>query len=56
VLHHSTFHHFADFNLEVERGAPDFVIDPPSAQIAQSPQLLADQRAYVAAVVRNAME
>ena len=56
VFHHSTFHHFADFNLEVERGAPDFVIDPPSAQIAQSPQLLADQRAYVAAVVRYGMK
>jgi len=55
VLHHSTFHHFADFNLEVERGAPDFVIDPASSQIDESPELLADQRAYVAAVVGYAM-
>lgn len=55
VLHHSTFHHFADFNLEVGRGAPDFVIDPPSGQITQSPELLADQRAYVAAVVAYGM-
>ena len=55
VLHHSTFHHFADYNLEVERGAPDFVIDPPSGQITQSPALLADQRAYVAAVVGYGM-
>lgn len=55
VLHHSTFHHFADFNLQVERGAPDFVIDPPSHQIDASPVLLNDQRAYVAAVVGYAM-
>ena len=55
VLHHSTFHHFADFNLQVERGAPDFVIDPPSHQIDESPALLHDQRAYVAAVVGYAM-
>jgi len=55
VIHHSTFHHFADFNLEIECGAPEFVIDPPSAQITQSPELLADQRAYVAAVVGYGM-
>lgn len=55
VLHHSTFHHFADYNLEVKRGAPDFVIDPPSAQIDQSPELLADWRTYVAAVVAYGM-
>ena len=55
VLHHSTFHHFADFNLQGERGAPDFVIDPPSHQIDDSPALLNDQRAYVAAVVGYAM-
>jgi len=55
VVHHSTFHHFADFNLEIGRGAPDFVIDPPSTQIDQSPELLADQQAYVAAVVAYGM-
>ena len=52
VLHHSTFHHFADFNLDVSRGCPSFVIDPPSQQIKQSPELLNDLRAYVASVVR----
>ena len=36
-------------------GAPDFVIDPASSQIDESPELLADQRAYVAAVVGYAM-
>jgi len=55
VVHHSTFHHFADFNQQVELGAPEFVIDPASDQIAQSPLLLADLRAYVASLVRYGM-
>jgi hypothetical protein len=55
VLHHSTFHHFADFNLDVGCGAPDFVLDPPSRQIAESPQLLRDLEAYIGSIVRYAM-
>lgn len=55
VLHHSTFHHFADFNLAPERGAPDFVSDPPSRQIDDAPLLLNDLKAYVASVVAYAI-
>lgn len=51
VLHHSTFHHFADFNQDVAMGCPSFVIDPPSEQIRQSPELLNDLRTYIASVV-----
>ena len=54
VLHHSTFHHFADYNLDVAMGAPDFVLDPPSTQIADSPALLNDIKAYVRSVVHYA--
>ena len=54
VLHHSTFHHFADYNLDVSAGAPDFVLDPPSSQIADSPALLNDIKAYVRSVVHYA--
>ena len=54
VLHHSTFHHFADYNLDVAAGAPDFVLDPPSNQIADSPTLLNDIKAYVRSVVHYA--
>lgn len=54
VLHHSTFHHFADYNLDVAAGAPDFVLDPPSTQIADSPELLNDIKAYVRSVVHYA--
>ena len=55
VLHHSTFHHFADFNLDVDCGAPQFVVDPISRQISESTQLLSDWQAYVSAVVRYSM-
>lgn len=51
VLHHSTFHHFADFNQDVSRGCPSFVLDPASDQIRHSPALLNDLKAYVQAVV-----
>ncbi|QNI42280.1 hypothetical protein [Synechococcus sp. A15-28] len=54
VLHHSTFHHFADYNLDVAKGAPDFVLDPPSTQTAESPALLNDIKDYVRSVVRYA--
>ena len=54
VIHHSTFHHFADYNLDVAAGAPDFVLDPPSKQIADSPALLNDIKAYVRSVVHYA--
>ena len=54
VLHHSTFHHFADYNLEVSAGAPAFVLDPPSSQIADSPVLSNDIKAYVRSVVHYA--
>ena len=54
VLHHSTFHHFADYNFDVSAGAPSFVLDPPSSQIADSPDLLNDIKAYVRSVVHYA--
>lgn len=54
VLHHSTFHHFADYNQDVNFGAPDFVLDPPSGQIADSPELLDDLKGYVRSVVHYA--
>ena len=47
VLAHSTFHHFADFNLDVSKGCPSFVTDPPSSQIADNPWILDDIRNYI---------
>ena len=54
VLHHSTFHHFADYNIDISLGAPDFVLDPPTKQIEDSPELLGDLRSYVRSVVHYA--
>ena len=54
VLHHSTFHHFADYNIDISLGAPDFVLDPPTRQIEDSPELLPDLRGYVRSVVQYA--
>lgn len=56
VLHHSTFHHFADFNQDVSQGCPSFVLDPPSGQIQNSPILLNDLKAYVSSVVGYLIE
>ncbi len=36
----STFHHFADYNWNVDRGAPSFVTEPPGTQIAADPARL----------------
>jgi len=54
VLHHYTFHQVADYNLDVSAGATDFVLDPPLSQIAGSPALSNDIKAYVRSVVHYA--
>jgi len=48
----SSFHHFADYNWDVSRGAPSFVTEKPGTQIANQPRALDDIRAYV----RNAAQ
>src|SRR5262249_61151522 len=48
----SSFHHFADYNWDVSRGAPSFVTEKPGAAIRSQPRALDDIRAYV----RNAAE
>lgn len=37
-LAHSTFHHFADYNLDPGRVAPTFVTEPPGNGLAASPE------------------
>jgi len=48
----SSFHHFADYNWDISRGAPSFVTEKPGTQIATQPHALDDIRAYV----RNAAQ
>ncbi|HEX4447316.1 MAG TPA: hypothetical protein VH044_11295, partial [Polyangiaceae bacterium] len=43
----SSFHHFADYNWDIARGAPSFVTEAPGDAIQRKPALLDDVRAYV---------
>lgn len=43
----STFHHFADYNWDLDRGCPSFVTEPPGTQIAKDPTRLAVFKDYV---------
>jgi hypothetical protein len=48
----SSFHHFADYNLDPRRGCPSFVTEPGSSKILESPQALADTKAYMQNIAR----
>jgi hypothetical protein len=43
----STFHHFADYNWDLDRGAPSFVSEPPGNQIKADPSRLEIFKEYV---------
>lgn len=43
----STFHHFADYNWDLDCGAPSFVTEPPGTQIKADPARLAVFKDYV---------
>jgi hypothetical protein len=43
----STFHHFVDYNWDINAGAPSFVTDRPGNKLAGFPQALQDTRQYV---------
>jgi hypothetical protein len=43
----STFHHFADYNWDIDCGAPSFVSEPPGSQIKDDPSRLEVFRDYV---------
>ncbi len=47
VVAESTFHHFADYNWDLDRGAPSFVAEPPGTQIKADPSRLAIFTDYV---------
>ena len=48
----SSFHHFVDYNWDVDKGCPTFLIEPPGDQIKREPQKLDDVKTYVANVAR----
>lgn len=43
----SSFHHFVDYNWDIEKGCPSFVDELPGDGIAQNPRALEDIQAYV---------
>lgn len=43
----STFHHFVDYNWNVDAGCPSFLGEPPSDAIAKQPHLLDDTKRFV---------
>jgi hypothetical protein len=47
VVAESTFHHFADYNWDLDRGAPSFVSEPPGTQIKADPSRLEIFKDYV---------
>ena len=42
----STFHHFADYNLDPALGCPSFVSEPPGDGSARDPAALAETHRY----------
>ena len=43
----STFHHFVDYNWDIEQGCPGFVEEPPGEGMKKEPQALVDIHRYV---------
>jgi hypothetical protein len=48
----SSFHHFADYNWDVSRGAPSFVTEKPGTAIKGQPRSLEDIRTYIGNAVQ----
>lgn len=48
----SSFHHLVDYNWDVSRGCPSFLIEPPGEQIRREPEKLGDIKTYVSNVAR----
>ncbi|HEY2963391.1 MAG TPA: hypothetical protein VGJ37_13290 [Pyrinomonadaceae bacterium] len=44
----SSFHHFADYNWDISKGCPSFLVEPPGNEIERDPSRLRDIKAYVA--------
>ena len=43
----SSFHHFVDYNWDIEKGCPSFVAEPPGDGYKRNPQALEDIKTYV---------
>ncbi len=52
ALAESTFHHFADINWDIDKGAPSFVTDTPSEEMKKDPSRLDVFKDYVRNIAR----
>jgi hypothetical protein len=48
----SSFHHFADYNWDTDKGCPSFLLEAPGAGYKQNPTALQDIKTYVGNVAR----
>jgi hypothetical protein len=46
----SSFHHLVDYNWDISKGCPSFVLEPPGDQIVREPEKLDDIKTYVSNV------
>lgn len=48
----SSFHHLVDYNWDISKGCPSFLLEPPGDQVQNEPERLNDIKAYVSNAVR----
>ena len=44
----SSFHHFVDYNWDIGKGCPSFLLEPPGDEIRRDPSRMRDIKTYVA--------
>ena len=48
----SSFHHLVDYNWDISKGCPSFLLEPPGNHISREPEKLDDVKTYVSNVAR----
>jgi hypothetical protein len=48
----SSFHHFVDYNWDINKGCPSFLVEPPGHEIERDPARMRDINTYVANLAR----
>jgi hypothetical protein len=48
----SSFHHFVDYNWDISKGCPSFLVEPPGDQILKEPDKLKDVTTFVSNAAR----
>jgi hypothetical protein len=48
----SSFHHFVDYNWDINKGCPSFLVEPPGHEIERDPARMRDIKTYVANLAR----